>query len=158
MENETIKKTSRRLETRDKQARVKQWVPPSTLEAPQPEEGWHHRWVRYEFRGVSDDKNVNGRIRQGYEFVRADEYQDRLDLPAISDGRYKGYIGVGGLVLMRCPTEIKQQRDAHFRSQTDGLMESVDNNLMKDEHPNMPIHKERQSRVSFGGNKPSGDE
>ena len=158
MENETkINKTSRKLETRETEARPKAWVPPSSLEAPQPDEGWHHRWVRYEYRGIPDDKNVNGRLRQGYDFVKSDTYGDRLDIPAIADGKFKGVIGIGGLILMRCPIETKKQRDAYFKSQTEGQMQSVDNDLMKDEHPNMPIHRERQSRVSFGGPKPTED-
>jgi hypothetical protein len=31
-------------------------------------------------------------------------------------------------------------------------MNAVDNNLMREEHPAMPITKSRQSRVTFGGN------
>ena len=89
---ETIKKTSRKLETREKDARPRGWVPPSNLEAPEPPEGFHHRWVRSEFRGQSDEKNVMGRLRSGYELVMASEYPDRLDLPHVSEGKYKGVI------------------------------------------------------------------
>ena len=81
---ETIKKTSRKLETREKDVRKRGWVPPSNLEAPEPPEGFHHRWVRSEYRGMSDEKNIIGRLRSGYEFVKADEYPDRMDLPSRS--------------------------------------------------------------------------
>ena len=151
--NETIKKTSRKAETREKVARKRGWVPPSNLDAPEPPEGFHHRWVRSEFRGESDDKNVMGRLRSGYEFVRNDEYPDRLDLPSVSDGKYKGVIGVGGLLLMRCPVEVKEDRDAYFKRLTDEQTASVENDLMKEEHPSMPIQQGRQSRVTFGGKK-----
>ena len=151
--NETIKKTSRKAETREKVARKRGWVPPSNLDAPEPPEGFHHRWVRSEFRGESDEKNVMGRLRSGYEFVRNDEYPDRMDLPSVSDGKYKGVIGVGGLLLMRCPVEVKEDRDAYFKRLTDEQTASVENDLMKEEHPSMPIQQGRQSRVTFGGKK-----
>ena len=96
-----------------------------------------------------------GRLRSGYEFVRKDEYPDRMDLPSVNDGKYKGVIGVGGLLLMRCPIEIKESRDIYFQELTQGQQDSIDNDLMKDEHPSMPISKEKRSRVEFGGNKKS---
>ena len=152
---EKLKKSTRKIETREKQARKRGWVPPSSLEAPEPPEGFHHRWVRSEFRGEQDEKNIMARLRSGYEFVRKDEYPDRMDLPSINDGKYKGVIGVGGLLLMRCPIEVKEDRDAYFQELTQGKQDSIDNDLMKDEHPSMPISKEKRSRVEFGGNKKS---
>ena len=74
MSTKDIKTTSRKLETREKQARQRGWVPPSNLDAPEPPEGFHHRWVRAEYRGQADEKNVMGRLRSGYEPVMASEY------------------------------------------------------------------------------------
>ena len=155
MTDRKINKSPRKIETREKEARKRGWVPPSNLDAPEPPEGFHHRWVRAEFRGEQDEKNIMGRLRSGYEFVRKDEYPDRMDLPSINDGKYKGVIGVGGLLLMRCPIEVKEDRDTYFQELTKGQQESIDNDLMKDEHPSMPISKEKRSRVEFGGNKKS---
>ena len=152
---EKLKKSTRKIETREKKARKRGWVPPSNLDAPEPPEGFHHRWVRAEFRGEQDEKNIMARLRSGYEFVRKEEYPDRMDLPSINDGKYKGVIGVGGLILMRCPIEVKEDRDKYFADLTNDQQKSVDNDLMKEEHPSMPISKERQSRVTFGGNKKS---
>ena len=152
---EKLKKSTRKIETREKKARKRGWVPPSNLDAPEPPEGFHHRWVRAEFRGEQDEKNIMARLRSGYEFVRKEEYPDRMDLPSISDGKFKGVIGVGGLLLMRCPIEVKEDRDAYFQELTKGKHDSIDNDLMKDEHPSMPISKEKRSRVEFGGNKKS---
>ena len=153
MKTTKIKKTSRNTETREKVARERGWVPPSSLEAPDPPNGFHHRWVRAEYRGMTDEKNIIGRLRSGYEFVKSEEYPDRLDLPSIADGKYKGVIGIGGLLLMRCPEEVKEDRDEYFRSLTDQNTKAVENDLHKQEHPAMPIHQERQSRVTFGGKK-----
>ena len=152
---EKLKKSTRKIETREKKARKRGWVPPSNLDAPEPPEGFHHRWVRAEFRGEQDEKNIMARLRSGYEFVRKEEYPDRMDLPSINDGKYKGVIGVGGLLLMRCPIEVKEDRDAYFTELTKGKTDAIDNDLMKDEHPSMPISKEKRSRVEFGGNKKS---
>ena len=152
---EKIKKSPRKIETRTIKARKRGWVPPSSLEAPDPPEGFHHRWVRAEFRGEQDEKNILGRLRSGYEFVNISEYPGRVDLPSIREGKYKGVIGVGGLLLMRCPIEVKEDRDAYFRRLTDDQKTSIENDLMKQEHPSMPISKERQSRVEFGRNKKS---
>ena len=148
-----INKTSRKLETREKDARKRGWVPPSNLEAPEPPEGFHHRWVRSEYRGQQDEKNVIGRLRSGYELVRSDEYPDRMDLPSVTDGKYKGVIGTGGLLLMRCPIEVKEDRDEYFRNLTNDKTKAIEEDLHKDEHPSMPISQDRQSRVTFGGKK-----
>ena len=156
MSTKGIKITSRNLDTREKKARTRGWAPPSNLDAPEPPEGFHHRWIRAEYRGQQDEKNVMGRLRSGYEPVMASEYPDRIDLPSISDGKWKGVIGVGGLILMRCPIEVKEDRDAYFAGKTGDQTKSVENDLHKDEHPAMPIHQERQSRVTFGGKKSNG--
>ena len=155
MTTDSKQKTSRKLETREQQTRKKGWTPPSNLDAPEPPEGFHHRWVRFEYRGTQDDKNVVARIRSGYEPVKADEYPDRLDLPHLDAGKFKGTIAVGGLMLMRCPIETKEARDEYFANLTSDQQKSVDNDLMREELPSMPISQERQSRVEFGGNKKS---
>ena len=153
MTTKGIKNLSRKTETREQVTRKRGWVPPSNLDAPEPPEGYHHRWVRAEYRGQQDEKNVIGRLRSEYELVRADEYPDRMDLPAIADGKYKGVIGTGGLILMRCPIEVKEDRDEYFRGLTNDKTTAIEKDLHKDEHPAMPIHQDRQSRVTFGGKK-----
>ena len=105
---------------------------------------------RTEVRGDEDRKNVSGRIREGYEPVRAEDYPD-FDAPTIDDGRHAGVIGVGGLMLTKVPTEIAESRAEYFESQTADQMTAVDNDLMKEQHPSMPISKDRSSRVTFGG-------
>ena len=153
MTTKGIKNLSRKQETREKVTRKRGWVPPSNLDAPEPPDGYHHRWVRAEYRGQQDEKNVIGRLRSGYELVKADEYPDRMDLPAIADGKYKGVIGTGGLILMRCPIEVKEDRDEYFRNLTNDKTRAIEEDLHKDEHPSMPISQDRQSRVTFGGKK-----
>ena len=88
MENETSKKTSRTEVTRDKQKRTQPWRPPSSLDAPEAPPGFQHRWIRAETLGVDDKKNMSGRIREGFELVRADEYPD-FPSPTVDTGNVK---------------------------------------------------------------------
>ena len=154
MENKNDKRTSRASQTREKTAQKKVWSPPSSLDAPPAPTGFKHRWVRAESLGFQDTKNVSGRIRSGYELVRADEYPES-DYPVVEDGKYAGVIGVGGLVLTRVPEEIANQRTKYYVKQHGDKVEAVDNDLMKEQHPSMPINNERQTRVTFGGTKKS---
>ena len=148
--SENSKRTPRASETRSKTERRKPWRPASSLEAPQPPEGYQFRWVRTEIRGEEDRKNVSGRIREGYEPVRADDYPD-FDAPTIEDGKHAGVIGVGGLILCKIDENVVEQRDQYYQQQTANQMTAVDNDLMREENPAMPISRERNSKVSFGG-------
>ena len=154
MENNNDKRTSRASQTREKTSQKKVWTPPSSLDAPPAPTGFVHRWIRAESLGFQDTKNIAGRIRSGYELVRSDEYPD-ADFPQVEDGKYKGVIGVGGLVLARVPEEIAQQRTDYYTKQAQDNVEAVDNDLMKEQHPSMPINIDRQTRVTFGGTKKS---
>jgi|TARA_B100001093_G_scaffold5440_1_gene5502 hypothetical protein len=151
MENETIK-TSRASQTRDKVKKPTTWTPPSSLDAPPAPEGYRHRWIRVEVLGFDDTKNVSGKLREGWELVRADQYPEQ-DFPSLTTGKYSGVIGVGGLVLARIPEEIAQQREAYYKDQTKQRDEAVNNDVLKEQHPSMPINNERQTRVTFGGSK-----
>ena len=150
--NKTTNKSSRAGQTREKTKRKVVWTPPSYLDTPNAPSGFRHRWVRAEILGYVDTKNIQGRLRTGYELVRADEYPED-DYPAIADGKYSGVIGHGGLVLTRVPEEIARQRSAYFARLANEQMEAVDNDLLKAEHKSMPIDIDRQSRTTFGGRK-----
>ena len=147
-------KTSRASSTRSKTERPKVWTPPSSLDAPPAPDGFRHRWIRAESLGFQDTKNVSARLREGFELVRADEYPD-AQYPVITDGKYAGVIGVGGLLLARISEEIAKQRSAYIESLTRGQDEAVEHDLMKEQHKSMPINVDRQSRVTFGGTKKS---
>lgn len=155
MENETkINKTSRASQTREKDSRPKVWTPPSSLDAPPAPTGYRHRWIRAESMGSDDTKNVMGKLRSGWSLVRADEYPEE-DFPSVQDGKHAGVIGVGGLLLARIPEEVAKAREEYFRKQTKDKGDAVNNDLMKEQHPSMPINQERQTRVTFGGTKKS---
>ena len=151
MENEKIK-TSRASETRDKVKKPVTWAPPSSLDAPPAPNGYRHRWIRVETLGFDDTKNVSGKMREGWELVRSDQYPES-NYPTMTTGKYSGVIGVGGLVLARIPEEIALAREAYYNKQTKDRDEAVKNDILKEQHPSMPINNERQTRVTFGGSK-----
>ena len=150
-ETKTVK-TSRVSQTRVKQEKPKVWAPPSSLDAPPAPDGYRHRWIRAESMGQDDTRNMSGKIRSGWDLVRGDEYPD-YDYPTVNDGKYAGVIGVGGLVLARIPEELAKQREAYYSQMNADRNEALENDLMKEQHPSMPINQERQTRVTFGGSK-----
>jgi hypothetical protein len=152
MENKD-NKTSRANQTRSKSERPKVWVPPSSLDAPPAPDGFRYRWIRAEVVGYQDTKNITGRLREGYELVRAEEVENAADYPVVEDGKYKGVIGVGGLLLAKVPEEIAKQRQDYMTKRHEDRNEAVENDLMKEQDSRMPINVERQSRVTFGGTK-----
>ena len=146
------KKTSRAAVTRSKTERPKEYKPPSSLDAPPAPDGFRHRWIRAESMGFNDTKNIHGRLRSGYELVRADEY-DTDTYPTVLDGKYAGVIGVGGLLLARIPEELAQARMDYQQKQTEGQDESVETDLLRDQDKRMPIKIDRNSKHTFGGTK-----
>ena len=149
-----VDRSSRASKTREKEARRKPWAPPSMLDAPPAPDGFKHRWIRAEVRGFDDQKNISGRLREGYELVRQDEFPD-FEAPVIESGKYAGVFGVGGLILARIPLETVEERTAYFEGRTKDQMDAVDHDMMRENaHSTMTIsNPERQSRVTFGGTR-----
>jgi len=153
MENK-INKTSR--SSSERKEKVKAWTPPSSLDAPPAPNGFKHRWIRTESIGFMDTGNVSKKLREGWEFVRAEEVKNQLgdhDFPVVREGQYQGLIGVGGLVLARIPEEIVEQRRKYFENITSDQVKSVDQDILREQRPEMPVNIDRQSRVSFGGSR-----
>ena len=152
-------RNSRSAETRDKKTRKKVWQPPSMLDAPDAPPGYQHRWVRAEVRGHDDRANMSKRIREGFEPVRAEEYPN-FDAPTIEDGKHAGVIGVGGLILAKIPEETVDERNDYFQGKTAEQLQGVDNDLMREADPRMPLRQSdmrRSTKVEFGSRKPATD-
>ena len=154
MTKENIKEAPRASQTREQEARPKVWQRSNNLDTPPAKDGYRYKWIRAEVQGYQDTRNVTGKLREGFELVRADEYPE-ADYPIVEDGKYAGVIGVGGLVLTRVPEEIAKQRQEYYAKQGIEQVEALDNDLMKEQHQSMPINIDRQSRVTFGGSKKS---
>ncbi len=153
MENIETKKPQNRLDraldTRAANFRPSSWQAPETLPQPEDRPGWKHRYVRLSTNGQSDPSNISSKLREGYEPCKAEDYPE-LMMHASTDGRFKGNIEIGGLVLCRIPAEFMEQRDTHFAKINKAQMDSVDNTYMKDNDPRMSKFAERTSKVTFG--------
>ena len=136
-------------ESREVFQRPTAWRPPESLPSPDDRPGWAHRWIRTSILGSGDPSNISSKLREGYEPCKAEEYPE-LMMHASTDGRFKGNIEVGGLVLCRIPSEFMSQRNEHFAKINKAQMDSVDNTYMKDNDPRMSKFAERSSKVTFG--------
>ena len=152
MENDKVKKAPRASETRAKEAREVVWTPPSSLDAPPAPDGFRHRWIRSESLGFDDQKNISGRLRSGYALVQASEYKDK-GYPVVETGKHTGVIGVGGLLLARVPNEIAEARQKFYAQKAQDADDAVKTDLLRDQHPSMPITVDRHSTQTFGGGK-----
>lgn len=146
---ETQNRQPRALESRERAQRPAAWRPPETLPQPDPRPGWVHRYIRLSTMGTADPSNISSKLREGYEPCKADEYPEMM-MHATTEGRFKGNIEVGGLLLCRIPEEFLQQRAEYYANQNKAQMESVDNNFMRESDPRMPLFAERKTKVSFG--------
>jgi len=145
-------KLNRELETRAVQERPKQWAPPELLPEPDKQPGYAYRWIRVSTLNTADPRNISAKMREGWEPVTLAE-QPKFQLLADPNSRFKDNIEVGGLLLCKTPIEFVEQRNAHYQRQTDNQIEAVDNNLMRQNDPRMPLFNERKTEVSFGKGK-----
>ena len=142
-------RTTRELNTRAVSERPKQWMPAELLPEPDKQAGYAYRWIRVSTLNQADPRNLSGKLREGWEPVKVEE-QPQFQLLIDPNSRFKDNIEVGGLLLCKTPTEFVEQRNAHFAKQTAAQTEAVDNNLMSQSDPRMPLFKERKSSTSFG--------
>jgi hypothetical protein len=140
---------ARELDTRQVMQRPEAWRPPETLPMPDERPGWTHRYVRISTMGTADPSNISSKFREGYEPCKADEYPE-LMVHASAEGRFKGGIEVGGLLLCRIPSEFMEQRSRYYEQQNKAQVDSVDNNFLRENDPRMPLFSEKRTKVTFG--------
>ena len=140
---------TRELETRTVTERPKQWMPPELLPEPDRQPGYAYRWIRVATLNAADPRNLSAKLREGWEPVHIEE-QPKFQLLVDPTSRFKDNIEIGGLLLCKTPVEFVEQRNAYVNQQTQAQTEAVDNNLMRQSDPRMPLFKERKSATSFG--------
>jgi hypothetical protein len=147
--DKTQNRLVRELDSRESFARPTAWRPPETLPTPDKRPGWDHRWVRISMMGQPDPSNTSSKLREGYEPCKAEDYPELL-VHASTEGRFKGNVEVGGLLLCRIPEEFMKQRSSFYANQNKAQMESVDNNFLRDNDPRMSKFSEKSTKVTFG--------
>ena len=141
----------REATTRDTSARPKHWAPAELLPEPDKQPGYAYRWIRTSTLNSADPRNLSSKLREGWEPVDVSE-QPRMQLLIDPTSRFRDNIEIGGLLLCKTPIEFIEQRTQHFNNQTQAQTEAVDNNLMRQSDPRMPLFNERKSSTSFGRN------
>ena len=141
---------NRELETRERTVRKKSWTRPEVLPSPTPEAGYDYHWVRVSTQGQVDATNVSSKLREGWEPVKATDHPE-ITMVAIEQERFKDNIVIGGLMLCKAPKELVEERNEPITTtQAKSQMHSVDNNLMRENDPRMPLFNERKTKVTFG--------
>ena len=143
------KRIDREVETRVMSERPSSWQQPELLPEPDKQAGFAYRWIRVATLNNADPRNLSAKLREGWEPVRIEE-QPKFQLLADPNSRFKDNIEIGGLLLCKTPIEFVEQRNAYYTKQSKSQTEAVDNNLMRQSDPRMPIFNERKSTTSFG--------
>ena len=145
----TTNKLSREVQTREKTERPQQWAPAELLPEPVKMPGYKYHWVRISTLGAEDPRNLSAKLREKWEPVPIEE-QPEMQLLIDPNSRFKDNIVIGGLLLCKTPEEFVEQRNNFYAKQTHDQTEAVDNNLMRQSDPRMPLFKEGKSSSSFG--------
>ena len=139
----------REVDNREFSERPKQWMPAELLPEPDKQAGYAYRWVRTSTLNTADPRNLSAKLREGWEPVSIEE-QPKFQLLVDPNSRFKDNIEIGGLLLCKTPVEFVQQRNTYYAKQSDAQTDAVDNNLMRQSDPRMPLFNERKSTTSFG--------
>jgi hypothetical protein len=139
----------REVETRQQSVRPEAWKPPELLPEPDKQPGFAYRWIRVSTLNNADPRNLSAKLREGWEPVRAEE-QPKFQLLIDPNSRFKDNIEIGGLLLCKTPDEFVRQRNEYYKVQGDQQMDAVDNTLMRQNDPRMPLFNERKTTSSFG--------
>jgi hypothetical protein len=139
----------REMASRQNSERPKQWQQPELLPEPDKAPGFAYRWIRVATLNQNDPRNLSAKLREGWEPVGIEE-QPKFQLLVDPDSRFKNNIEIGGLLLCKTPVEFVEQRNAFYQNQSEAQTTAVDNNLMRQSDPRMPIFQERKSSTSFG--------
>ena len=140
---------AREQETREQDVRKRSWEPPNVLPTPRPEPGYEFHWVRISIRGEADPRNISLKLQEGWEPVKASDHPE-IFVAGVENAYFKDNIVIGGLMLCKTPTDFVEDRNKFFNTQAADQMRTVDNNLMRENDPRMPLFNERKTKVTFG--------
>lgn len=153
MDKSNNRKSREAVVREETEVRNKQWQPRSTLPEIKQEAGWAYRWIRVSLVNEADNLNVSSRMREGWEPVKHSDHPE-VQIPADPNSRFKDGIEIGGLLLCKMPQEMVDQRNEYFREKAQAQEQAVDQNLMRQNDPRMPLFSDKKSTTSFGkGNK-----
>jgi hypothetical protein len=100
-------------------------------------------------QGHVDATNVSSKLREGWEPVKATDHPE-ITLVTIENDKFADNVVIGGLMLCKAPSELIGERNDYFNQQNESQIRSVDNNLMRENDPRMPLFSDRKTKVTFG--------
>ena len=95
------------------------------------------------------DREHDTKLREGWEPVKAVDHPE-ITMVTVEQEKFKDNVVIGGLMLCKAPKEMVNERNTYFSEQSKAQIASVDNNLMRENDPRMPLFNDRQSKVTFG--------
>lgn len=125
----TGRKSSRLAEVNQvsKPAR-RQWQRPSSLPVVPVIPGYAVRYTRIDERNRGDKRNVEKRLREGWELVQRNELP-KNSLPTLTLDRYGEVIGTDDMVLMKMHEDLVYERNREYRGrtkrQTKGVLDTL---------------------------------
>ena len=140
---------NREQNTREKETRKKAWQRPEILPSPNPEPGYEYHWVRVSTQGLVDATNVSSKLREGWEPVKAKDHPE-ITMVTVENEKFKDNVVIGSLMLCKAPEELIEERNSYYAEQTKAQIDSVDNNLMRENDPRMPLFNDRKTKITFG--------
>ena len=73
-----------------------------------------------------------------------------ITVVTVEQEKFRDNVVIGGLMLCKAPIEMVNERNDYYNQQNDSQIKSVDNNLMRENDPRMPLFNERKTKVTFG--------
>ena len=141
---------TRELDKRTAVERPTHWAPPELLPEPDKQAGFAYRWIRVSSLNQADPRNLSAKLREGWEPVRIEE-QPKFQMLVDPNSRYKDNIEIGGLLLCKTPVEFVEQRNKYYSGQASAQMDAVENTLMRQSDPRMPLYNEQKTETSRFG-------
>lgn len=144
-------RASRNTETREVEARTKEWVPPIKRTSVEHGDDYIMRWIRVEYNGQQDHKNMEDKLAEGYELVSP---KDPAVKEKIARGELQakdGRVYRGGLVLARIDRELAAQRNAYYTREAQLHQQSVDQALERARHRSMPLDSDMKRHTGREG-------
>lgn len=127
----------------------KTWKPAALLPEIKQEKGYAYRWIRISLANEADNLNASSRMREGWEPVKHSDHPE-VNLPKNPNSQYGDSIEVGGLLLCKMPQEMVDQRNEYYKEKAEAQEKAVDNNLMRQNDPRMPLFSDKKSTTTFG--------
>ena len=125
------------------------YVRPSSLDAPEPQEGKTQRWVRQSIHGAADPKNLNRSWREGWRPRAPDTLTEEWRIYANFADKDNGMIVVDDLILMEIDSDVLAKRKAAVERATAQQMEAVEHDLESTQIAGHPIFKEHQTSITY---------